>query len=359
MTERDIVVIGGSAGAIQALLAITRDLQPTFAGTIFIVVHISPGSPGLLPEILSREQGIPAQHAVHEARIEKGRIYIAPPNRHLLVDGDGTMRLTQGPKENRFRPAIDPLFRSAALGFGPRVVGVLLSGGMDDGVSGLGAIQDAGGVAVVQDVGDAVVPTLPFNALARLNVEFCLRAAEIGPLLSRLSQGEEPDAPRARKRSPMTRKEMELEVRQATASNELDSEFITLGEPSLLTCPECHGTLLRMKDERILRFRCHTGHAFTADSLLDALTEGVEEALWNAVRAIEESAMLLNHMAGHKPAQGGASATDFRQAAEAALARAKAVRTVIADNEDAREQVSRSATETAQAANGSRRTPSH
>jgi two-component system chemotaxis response regulator CheB len=269
------------------------------------------------------------------------------------------MRLTQGPKENRFRPAIDPLFRSAALAFGPRVVGVLVSGGMDDGVSGLGAIQDAGGIAVVQEVGDAAVSTLPFNALARLKVDFCLRAAEIGPLLSRLSQGEEPDAPRARKRSPMTRKEMELEVRQATASNELDSEFITLGEPSLLTCPECHGTLLRMKDERILRFRCHTGHAFTADSLLDALTEGVEEALWNAVRAIEESAMLLNHMAGHKPAQEGASATDFRQAAEAALARAKAVRTVIADNEDAREQVSRSATETAQSANGSRRTPSH
>jgi two-component system chemotaxis response regulator CheB len=333
VTKRDIVVIGGSAGGITALRTLIQGLSPDFAGTMFVVIHTSPTSPGLLPEILSHVNGLPAQHAVHQARFEPAHIYIAPPNRHLLIDRNGTMRLTHGPKENRFRPAIDPLFRSAALGFGPRVVGIILSGGLDDGVSGLAAIKAAGGACIVQAMNDAEVPTLPRNALAHVEVDHCLPVAEIPSVLHTLSQGISMDVAHRTEILPMKKKELEIEVRQAEERHGLTSEFFELGKPSMLTCPECHGALLRMNDEIILRFRCHTGHAFTADSLLAALSERVEDALWNSIRAMEETAMLLGHLAGHVSAADDVTAAEFREAADTALARAKAVRTILSEGE--------------------------
>jgi two-component system chemotaxis response regulator CheB len=248
------------------------------------------------------------------------------------------MRLTHGPKENRFRPAIDPLFRSAALGFGPRVVGILLSGGLDDGVSGLATIKAAGGVAIVQSVDDAEVPTLPRNALTHVEVDYCLPAAEIAPLLKRLSQGNGAGAVGESEIPPMKKKELEIEMRQAEERHGLESDFFELGLPSMLTCPECHGALLRINDETILRFRCHTGHAFTADSLLAALSERVEEALWNCVRASEESAMLLSHMANHLRTGDDATAGEFHAAAKGALTRAKAVRALLAQSDEEAEK---------------------
>jgi two-component system chemotaxis response regulator CheB len=332
--KRDIVVVGGSAGGIRALLALTAALPARFAASVFVVLHTSRDSPGLLPEILSQRGWPLAQHATNETPFEPGNIYIAPPDRHLLVTSAGRMRLTHGPKENRFRPAIDPLFRSAAVNFGPRVIGIIISGGLDDGVAGLSAIKTTGGLAIVQHIDDAEVPTLPRNALAHVEVDHCLPAGEIGRLLGDMTQSNGVDAVPDTGITPMKKRELEIEVRQADPSHELESEFFQLGQPSMLTCPECSGALLRMNDERILRFRCHTGHAFTAGSLLVALKERIEEALWGSVRVIEESAMLLGHVAGHADERDDISAADFRQAARAALKHAKAVRSIISDAGD-------------------------
>jgi two-component system chemotaxis response regulator CheB len=334
MIKRDIIVIGGSAGGIRALIGLANSLPHQLPATLFVVIHTAPTSPGLLPELLTRAGVLQAQHARNETRFEPGSIYIAPPNRHLLIDANGQMRLTHGPKENRFRPAIDPLFRSAALAFGPRVVGILLSGGLDDGVSGLAAIKAAGGLTIVQHPREAEVPTLPRNALRRVAVDHSLPIAEIAALLKNVTQGNGAQTAQVTEMAPMKQKELEIEVRQAEEKHGLQSDFFQLGTPSMLTCPECHGALLRLDDESILRFRCHTGHAFTADSLLAALKERVEDAIWNAVRAIEESAMLLGHMARHVRTGDDATAQEFNRASKLALARAKAVRQILSQDEE-------------------------
>lgn len=218
-----------------------------------------------------------------------------------------------------------------------RTIGVILSGGLDDGVAGLAAIKAAGGLAVVQRPDEAEAPTLPRNALNNVEVDYTLAAAEIAALINALSHGDvAPQDPI--EITPMKKKELEIELRQADEGHELRSDFFELGSPSMLTCPECHGALLRMSDGNMLRFRCHTGHAFTADSLLSALSERVEDALWNSVRALEETAMLLGHMASHVRAHDDATAGEFRVAAKDALGRAKAVRAILSNGEDTIEE---------------------
>lgn len=334
MIRRDIIVIGGSAGGIRALIALANSLPHQLPATLFVVIHTAPTSPGLLPELLTRNGNLQTQHARNEARFQPASIYIAPPNRHLLIDANGQMRLTHGPKENGFRPAIDPLFRSAALAFGPRVIGILLSGGLDDGVSGLAAIKAVGGLAIVQHPDEAEVSTLPRNALGQVAVDHSLPIAEIAALLQNATQNNGAQTAQTTEIPPMKPKGLEIEVRQAEEKHGLQSDFFQLGTPSMLTCPECHGALLRLDDERILRFRCHTGHAFSADSLLAALNERIEDALWNAVCAIEESAMLLGHTARHVKTGDDATAQEFNQASKVALTRAKAVRQILSEDQE-------------------------
>ena len=331
MTKRDIVVIGGSAGGIYALRVLVAELPPKLAATLFIVIHTAPESPGLLPEILASSGPLPATQAEHGQPVLPGRIYVAPPNRHLLVDADGTLRLTGGPKENRCRPAIDPLFRSAAQAFGSRVIGVLLSGGLDDGVAGLAAIKERGGFVVVQDPAEAEVASMPFNALCQVKVDQVRRVRDIGPLLSALSEGREQSTNRAHQSETMPSKELEIEVRLAGEQERFRADFLNLGTPSMLTCPECSGALLRLNDERVLRFRCHTDHAVTPQSLLAAVEERIEEALWSSVCALEERALLLGHIADHVASEEDVTAEDFHHASRETLRRAKAVRKVIGD----------------------------
>jgi two-component system chemotaxis response regulator CheB len=328
VTRRDIVTIGGSAGGLKAVCALVAGLPPTIPTTIFVVLHSSPDSPRLLPEILSNAGTLPVRYAVNGEAFEPGTMYIAPPNHHMLIEASGQMRLTQGPKENRFRPAVDPLFRSAALAFSTRVAGVVLSGGLDDGVAGLAAIKQAGGLAIVQAPGEAEIPAMPRNALRHVAVDHCLPIKDIAALLEQVSRAPNTQGGNGR---VTPKKELEIEVRMANEKEGFRSDILELGEPSPLTCPECHGVLLRMNDESILRFRCHTGHAYTAQSLLSALTEAVEDALWNSVRAIEESAMLLSHMVSHVAETDVAVAQDYRQASQIALGRAKALRSILAD----------------------------
>jgi two-component system chemotaxis response regulator CheB len=292
MSGKDIIVIGASAGGIEALKVLAAGLPRDFSASVLIVLHIAPYGLGILPEILERAGSLPASNARDWEQIMPGHIYVAPPDYHLLVEQSGYMRLTQGPKENRFRPAVDPLFRSAAYAFGPRVVGVVMTGWLDDGTAGLYAIKERGGTAVVQHPDDALAPSMPLSAMKHVEVDHCVPLREIAPLLERLAglpvdvEGESRVSDR-----------METEVRIAMEDKALD--ITKWGEPSLYACPECHGALLQLTEGSHVRFRCHTGHAYSSDSLMAEMAGKTEESLWNAVRSVQEQVMLMRHLAEH------------------------------------------------------------
>jgi len=327
MPGHDIIVIGASAGGVAAATAIVGGLPEDLPAAVFVVLHISPHMPSHLAGILDRAGRIRAAQAVDGEPVTPGRIYTAAPDHHLLLE-PGRVRVTRGPKENRFRPAVDPLFRSAALAYGPRVVGVVLSGGLDDGTAGLWAIKTRGGVAIVQDPDEALHRSMPESALRQTRVDYCLRVADIGPTLAMVSAeladtGEFP-VPEG----------LEIETRIAMEDQALHAGFGDIGEPSLFTCPECHGTLLRMKSGGGVRFRCHTGHAYTADALLAELTESVEGVLWNAVRSVQESSLLMEHIAAHLRGTGAAElAAVYDRKAVEAQGRAEFVRRAVMRHE--------------------------
>ena len=328
MAIRRLVAIGASSGGIDALRQLAATLPTNFPVPICVVVHTPPQAPGLLHVILNRAGTLPAVAARNDERLVAGRIYVAPPDYHLLIE-PGVVRLSKGPRENRFRPAIDPLFRSAAQVYGPGAIGVILTGNLDDGTSGLRTIKQLGGLAVVQDPRDALYPSMPQSALAHVNVDHIVPLADIAPLLLRLAS--DPVDDDARKPLP---KEVEVEVKIAREHNAIDAGLLEVGDPSSYTCPECHGVLLRMKEADPMRFRCHTGHAYSSESLLAAVSENIEASLWTAIRALEEGALLLEHMAddSRKRNNGDAAARLASQVASA-RADAEAVRKVATDRE--------------------------
>jgi two-component system chemotaxis response regulator CheB len=318
---QDIMVIGASAGGIAALRRLVADLPADFPGSVLIVMHLSPESPGSLPDLLSTAGPLRASNAADGEVIEPGRIYVAPPDHHLTIDMKHVLRVVRGPKENRSRPAIDPLFRSAAVVFGPRAVGVVLTGNLDDGTAGLAAIKQAGGTTIVQDPAEAEAPSMPRSALRHVDVDHCLRLEEIPPVLVRLA-----DTPaRIKERAMASPTLSDIQIEADIAVDEHASrQVLELGDPSIFTCPECHGALIRLRDRSLVRFRCHTGHAFGPESLDAALTETIEDALWNAVRALQEQAMLYNHLVEH--ASGDDRKVELRKRSQEALHRANHVR---------------------------------
>ena len=332
MPGRDIVVVGTSAGGVEALRALVGGLPADFPGSVFVVMHTSPDSPGVLAHILDRAGPLLAANATNRERILPGHIYVAPPDTHLVLE-PGRMRLTRGPKENRFRPAIDPLFRSAAQTYGPRVVGVILTGGLDDGTSGLWAVKRLGGVAVVQDPDEAFMPSMPLSALGQVEVDYTLPLAEIPTLLARLASKTV-----AEQGGYEVPEELDIEVKIAMEDNGLELGITKLGMPSVFTCPECHGSLLQLKENGRTRYRCHTGHAYSADSLLAELTGSVEETLWSAIRSIAESVMLMRHMAEHVRESDGGSAERFLDKARDAERRGELVRKAVFDHENLSEE---------------------
>lgn len=294
MGKRNIIVIGTSAGGFDALKTLAAALPAGMNASIFIVWHMSAGLNGILPTVLNRSGPLPAHNALNKEKILPGHIYVAPPDHHLLVEKD-TVRVTHGPRENRFRPAVDPLFRSAAVAYGTRVIGIVLSGALDDGTSGLWTIKAYGGIAIVQDPRDADVPAMPENALKTVAVDYTLPLDKIAPLLVQLVQEEAPDT-----EAQLAASGDEGCIRKEIAIAKEDNvPHHTLGEPSVYACPECHGVLSALMEGGRIRFRCHTGHAYAANSLLTALTDKVENSLWNTVRGIEEAIYLLNHMGDH------------------------------------------------------------
>jgi two-component system chemotaxis response regulator CheB len=318
---KDIIVIGASAGGVEALMTIAGGLPKDLPASVFVVIHTSPESPGVMAGILARAGALPAMNAVDGERIEPGRIYVAPPDQHLIIEPN-RVRLTRGPKENRFRPAVDPLFRSAAQVYGPRVIGVILTGNLDDGTAGLWAVKQLGGTSVVQDPQEAFAPSMPRSAMRYARVDHCLPLSEIAPLLVRLTS-----TPIEEEGAYEVPDEMEIEVRIAKEDTALDAGVLKLGEPSNYACPECHGVLLQLNEEKRIRFRCHTGHAYSVDSLLAEITEGVEDSLWTAIRSLEESVLLLRHMTEHLPdSENGHTAERFLAQAQEAQRRADLVR---------------------------------
>lgn len=293
MPKHDIVVVGASAGGLTALSSLCRDLPQNLHAAIFIVMHVSPNYQSMLPEILSRSGKMPVHHGVGGEPIRLGRIYVAPPNHHMVLEAD-RIRVTNGPKENRSRPAVDTLFRSAAYVYGPRAIGVVLTGTLDDGTAGLWAIKDRGGITIIQDPKEAEHASMPLNAQHHVSIDYCLPLAQIAPTLARLVEqpaGNPEDYPMP--------KDLEIETRIALENNPLAAGVMKLGEPSRFTCPTCHGALVEMKNGELVRFRCHTGHAFSMENLLAALSEATEDTLWSGVRAMDEKIMLLEHLARH------------------------------------------------------------
>lgn len=311
--QRSIVTIGASAGGIEALTSLVAHLPHTFPATLFVVVHIAADSPGALPRMIARAGELPTEQAIDGAAILPGHIYVAPPDRHLLVEPN-RMRVTRGPKENRFRPAVDPLFRSAAYAYGPQAIGIVLSGALDDGTAGLWAIKDRGGLAIVQEPAEAAYPSMPQNALRNVEIDYRLPVKEMASLLLELVNEPIPEEGGA----PVS-EAMKIENQIALEDNALQAGVLKLGPLSPYTCPECHGVLVQLQEGNNIRFRCHTGHAFSMESLVDAIGESMDETLWSAVRVFEERMLLLRHMADHMRKQAQATLAErFEQKAQAA-----------------------------------------
>lgn len=304
MAGHDIIVIGASSGGVESLPQLMAQLSENLPAALFVVQHTSPRSKGFLARILDRAGPLTAKMAEDNDPINQGHVYVAPPDHHLLVKG-GHIRLSRGPKENRTRPAIDPLFRSAAAAYGARVMGVLLTGLRDDGVAGLVTIKRCGGIVIVQDPNDALYPEMPMRALETVEVDHRLPLTEIGAVLDRLSR--EPV-----REFPPIPPDVLLEARLAEniMSNVRNEE---LGDLAPLSCPDCGGPLWQLHDKQMRRYRCRVGHGFTAQNLLADQNQAIEYSLWAALRAIQERASVLEGIASDELARGKQELADAYQ----------------------------------------------
>jgi two-component system chemotaxis response regulator CheB len=309
-SRRNIVVIGASAGGIEALLGLFRALPSNSAASYFVAQHLSPHYGSDLDRILQSGTSMPVAFAADQQRILPDAVYVAPPDRHLMIEGDQT-RITRGPKESRARPAIDVLFRSAALAFGPRVIGVVLTGNLDDGTAGLWQIKDRKGLAFVQDPEHAAFRSMPDSAMEYVDADFI---GTIDDLAARISWEVAQDLPLPMAGPP--RQGLQVETAVALGDNGMQAGVMELGKPSKYTCPECHGVLVQIEEGRLVRFRCHTGHAYSLKSLLTDVNDTIDASLWSTIRAIEERILILAHLAELADKNG--------QAERAAQLRAKA-----------------------------------
>ena len=290
MPDRDLVVVGASAGGVEALIRVVGGLPDDFKAAVLVVLHVTPDAASNLPAILTRAGRLPAAHARDGEPIRPGHILVAPPDRHLLVR-NGHVRLSSGPSENLHRPAVDVLFRSAAVNHDGRTIGVVLSGALDDGADGLRTIAMAGGLTVVQDPADALIPSMPTNAMEAAHVDRVLPADEIGRQLPDLLHA--PHRENTMDQATTQTLERELALTEMGAARRPETPP---GSPSVFGCPDCGGVLWEIDEQGGLRFRCRVGHAYSARALLAAEDAGLEDALWAALRALEEQESLSRRM---------------------------------------------------------------
>ena len=329
MPGHDIIVVGASAGGVEALTQLVQGFPKDLPAAIFIVIHFPAQGRSFLPDILSRCGLLPAVHAKDNEAIMPGRIYVAPPNHHLLVKR-GYIRLVQGPKENGVRPAVDPLFRTAARAYGPRVVAVVLSGTLDDGTAGLIDVKRQGGVAVVQNPDDALFCGMPRSAIQHVDVDHILPVSKIAPVLVHLAH--EPVVEKEAKIMSNDEIEMEPDV------VELDgADLRRRGKPGTASgfmCPDCGGSLFQMHERNLLQYRCRVGHAWSGDSLLVGQSQAQEEALWAAIRSLEERVDLMRQMATSARQRNHAmSAQRFEVQAQEAQQRSDLIRQALFQNQ--------------------------
>lgn len=316
MHTRDIIVVGASMGGVDALSELAGQLPADLPAAVLVVQHTSAESPGLLGEILSQRGALPAVIAEDRMPLENGRIYVAPPDRHMLLTEEG-LRVVYGPRENRARPAIDPLFRTAAVHCRSRVIGVVLTGLLGDGAAGLSAVHRCGGAAVVQSPDDAACPEMPRRALEAVPTARQVPLAELGTMLARLTAEAAPE-------SPPVPKALRIEARLTERAMANDDWGEVPSRPTDFTCPECSGAIREIEDEPLVRYRCRVGHAYSADDLVAAKERGTEDALWLALQTLQEQAQMLETLAGEDRHRGWARnaagyeerAREMRDAAE-------------------------------------------
>jgi two-component system chemotaxis response regulator CheB len=289
-----LIVIGTSAGGMPALVQLVAQLPATLPAAVLIVQHFAPDSNGQhLVDRLARHTGLRCRLPTHGEQLEPGTLYLAPPDRHLLAkDGSvGHLLVTKGPRENHYRPAADALFRSAAVAYGPRTVGIVLTGMLHDGTAGLEFIKRCGGIAIVQDPNEAEYPSMPETALRNVDIDYVVPLAMMGSLLDEITRG---TVPERRADIPEDLKQEAAIAERVVGTTE---EVAKIGHQVPLTCPDCGGSLWEVDHGKLLRFRCHTGHAFTAEALMRNSQQTLEETLWVALRMMEERKNLLSSMA--------------------------------------------------------------
>lgn len=326
LLKRDIVVIGASAGGVEALRGFFRALPVTLDAAVLVVLHIPPHTPSHLDRVLANATQLPVVIAKDGQLIEHGRIYVASADRHLMVTPEG-IRLSRGPKEGRARPSVDVLFRSAATTFGSRVIGVILSGALDDGTAGLWAIKDHQGKALVQIPSEAMHASMSESAISNVQVDFVgtveALAAKVGELVGTA-------APAVTDTAFSLHRSMENDI--AMEGNALKAGVMDLGRVSKYTCPDCHGVLMQIEEGPIVRFRCHTGHAFSLKTLIAEINEAIDNSLWATLRAVEERVMLLRQMEQLAQASGTSDeVTKLRKQADESEKRLQPLRELVLD----------------------------
>jgi two-component system chemotaxis response regulator CheB len=281
-----LVVVGASAGGVPALSSLVTGVSPDLNAAILVVLHVPANGRSVLPDILQRASGLPAAHPRDREPMLAGHIYVAPPDRHLIVH-DGALRVTRGAWENGYRPSIDALFRSAAHWYGSAVIGVVLSGALDDGAAGLAAIHEQGGLSIVQDPSDAAVRDMPDHALVTVPTARVMPAREIAGTINRVTT--DPSAQHARGPRVLAREVAEDPDLAAAQGIPIEIEDVGPASPAGLVCPDCGGSMFDLGNETGARYRCRVGHGWTAEALNDAHGRQLEQALWAAVRVLEEN----------------------------------------------------------------------
>ena len=325
MNKHHVITIGTSAGGIQALKVLLSQLPQDFPGSIYIVQHLSSDAPSYLASFLAAVSKLPVAFARDRESIKPGQVYLAPPDLHLTLEV-GYMRVMRGPRENRMRPAIDPLFRSAAVAYKSYATGVILTGMLDDGTAGLRAIKACGGFAIAQKPEDAVYSSMPQSAIANVAVDRVVPLQEIASILIE----------RVHQTPPLVKEvppDLLLEVPIALDAITEPKTMAQIGNPVAHSCPSCGGPLWQInKNSPILRYRCHVGHAFTGSTLVEEQNEATEKALWIALRTLEERSRLLTSMSDRYEQNGATSlAKTHRERAKEALEHAILIRNLIRD----------------------------
>ena len=318
-----VVVIGASAGGIEAVARVLHDVPSNAAAALFVVVHLNASAPSMLATVLARRTELNVVPTEDGMEIRCGTVYIAPPDWHLLVD-DGVVRLGRGPRENNFRPAVDPLFRTAAASHGPHVIGIILSGNLDDGTAGMLEVKRCGGTAIVQDPDDALYPGMPASVLQEVpHIDYVLPIDEIGRLLSKLIGTHAGDGRLRGGQSIST----DIAIGGDDPVSADEREASEGGDQSSFGCPSCGGVLWEQREGELVRYRCRVGHMFSDEALLAAQTENLETALWTALRALEEAGEQSTTLAQRMESRGHpALARRFSRQADEAVRRAAIVR---------------------------------